>query len=170
MNRFFQALIGTFLTEHLPEHTVASEHPLRGMISYVPGWNPRRQQAAIPRPDFVISHGQRILAILDAKYRDLWEHSLTREMLYQLAIYALIGELGTATILYPTIHGQATEARIALRDPHNGGHRAIIALRPVPLERLDDLISARPTAALQRQRQAFARELAFGTGESRQGG
>ena len=103
------------------------------------------------------------MAILDAKYRDLWENPLPRDMLYQLAIYAMSHEGGTATILYPTTHAQATEARIEVRDPLHGGRRALVVLRPVALERLEGLVSAKPTAAVLRERRSFARELVFGT-------
>ena len=162
MNRFFQMLLGRFLKDNLPDLAVHSEHRLKGMLAYIPGWNPRRQQAPVPRPDFVVSTGAKVAAILDAKYRDLWENSLPRDMLYQLAIYATIHEGGTATILYPTTHAQATEARIEVRDPLGGKRRALVVLRPVLMERMDVLLSAKPTASILRERRAFAREMVFG--------
>jgi 5-methylcytosine-specific restriction enzyme subunit McrC len=163
MNRFFQMLLGRFLKDNLPDLTVHSEHRLKGMLVYLPGWNPRRQQAPVPRPDFVVSTGAKVLAILDAKYRDLWENSLPREMLYQLAIYATIHEGGTATILYPTTLAQAKEARIEVRDPMLGGRRALVVLRPVSLDRLEGLVSTKQTAAVLRERRSFAHEMVFGT-------
>jgi 5-methylcytosine-specific restriction enzyme subunit McrC len=117
----------------------------------------------------VVTQASKTVAILDAKYRDLWKNPLPRDMLYQLATYAMSHEGGTATILYPTIHTQATEARIEVRDPLTGGRRALVALRPVILDRLEGLVSARPTAAVLRERRSFARELAFGTKPLRPG-
>src|SRR6185369_300112 len=78
MNRFFQALVGRYLTDNLPEHTVHSEYRLKGMFSYLPAWNPLRKLAPTPRPDFVVTRGTQTVAILDAKYRDLWENPLPR--------------------------------------------------------------------------------------------
>jgi 5-methylcytosine-specific restriction enzyme subunit McrC len=162
MNRFFQALVGKYLSDNLTGHVVRSEHRLKGMFAYVPGCNPRRSQPPTPRPDFVVSQGPKTVAILDAKYRDLWDNPLPRDMLYQLAIYAMVHEGGTATILYPTTDDQATESRIEVRDPVLGGRRALVVLRPVVLGRLAELISAKPTAAVFRQRQSFAHHLVFG--------
>jgi 5-methylcytosine-specific restriction enzyme subunit McrC len=162
MNRFFQALLGRFLTDNLTDHTVLPEHRLKGMIAYLPGWNPRRQVAPVPRPDFVVSKANQVVAILDAKYRDLWETPLPREMLYQLAMYATVHQRGTATILYPTTQGQATEARIEVRDPLGGPRRALVALRPVLLDRLEALVTAKSTAVVLRDRRSFARELVYG--------
>jgi 5-methylcytosine-specific restriction enzyme subunit McrC len=163
MNHFFQALLARFLQEHLAGYTLREEHRLKGMLAYVHGHNPRRRRAPEPRPDFVILQQSKTVAILDAKYRDLWEHSLPRDMLYQLVIYALSQPLGTeAAILYPTLDAAAQPARIAIRDPRSGGDRAYIVLRPVDLLRLRDLLTDH---AGYRQRQAcaaFARYLTFG--------
>jgi 5-methylcytosine-specific restriction enzyme subunit McrC len=162
MNRFFQALLERFIKDNLPDFSVQSEHRLKGMLVYLPGWNPRRQQAPVPRPDFVVSTGINVVAILDAKYRDLWEQPLPSEMLYQLAIYATIYEGRSATILYPTTHEQAKESRIEVRDPFSGKRFAVVGLRPVLLDQLEGLVSAKPTATVLRQRWSFAREMVFG--------
>jgi 5-methylcytosine-specific restriction enzyme subunit McrC len=162
MNRFFQALLGRFLTDNLTDQNVLPEHRLKGMLAYLPGWNPRRQPAPVPRPDFVVSKANQVVAILDAKYRDLWETPLPREMLYQLAMYATVHESGSATILYPTTHAQAAEARIEVRNPLGGPRRALVALRPVLLDRLEALVTANSTAAVLRKRESFAREMVFG--------
>ncbi|HPJ84423.1 MAG TPA: hypothetical protein PLY09_06665 [Methanothrix sp.] len=162
MDRFFQALLSRFLRENLAGCSVLDEYRLRGMISYVPGRNPRGRRAPDPRPDYVIMREQKVVSTLDAKYRDLWENSLPREILYQLAIYALSrGSGGESAILYPTTAPEAEEAWIEVKDPIGGGGRARVVLRPVDLYKLRDLISD-GRAQASRERGAYARRLAFG--------
>lgn len=144
MNRFFQQLLGRFLEEHVPAGvpgaSVAQEHRLVGMLSYAAAHNPKGRQAPMPRPDFAVSR-QGLLVLLDAKYRDLWELSLPREMLYQLGLYAMSqGPLGSAAILYPTMTAEAKEARIDICDPLTSGLRGHVTLRPVHLPTLDALL------------------------------
>ena len=163
MNRFFQALLSRFLTEHLPEYTVHEEFPLHGMMAYAPAHNPLQRRAPVPRPDFAIREGQTVLALLEAKYRDLWETPLPRDMLYQLSLYALShGALGTATLLYPTLAAQAREQVIELNDVIHGGRRARVILRPVHLHTLADLLQREDSRDVARERAAFARWLALG--------
>jgi 5-methylcytosine-specific restriction enzyme subunit McrC len=162
MNQFFQALLARFLGENLEGYRFREEFGLKGMIAYVPGHNPRRRQAPTPRPDFVLMSGSQPVAILDAKYRDLWERPLPREMLYQLAIYAMIHEGGTSTILYPTPHAEATEARIEVRDPLRGGRRALVVVRPVDVGFLERLVSSKASSTVLRDRRQYAYQLVFG--------
>lgn len=163
MNRFFQALLARFLREHLVGYTIYEEYRLKGMLAYLPSHNPRHRHAPEPRPDYVIQRGSRTIALLDAKYRDLWEQSLPREMLYQLAIYTLSQASGAkAVILYPTLHLEAKEARIAIRDPLYSDDRAYIVLRPVNLLHLERLIKESDGRQKRQAGEAFANYLVFG--------
>ena len=164
MNRFFQALLSRFLRDHLEGYQVRDEHRLKGTFAYAPRENPRKRRAPTPRPDFVILKGTKVACILDAKYRDLWEHSLPREMLYQLAIYALsrVGPDRQAVILYPTLAGGAVDQTIVLNEPVVGTERAQIVLRPVQLLEMEGLVSARPSRRRERQCTLLAKRLVFG--------
>lgn len=163
MNLFFQVLLSRFLKENLQGYVVQEQHKIHTMMSYDPAHNPQRKKAPKPRPDYVVFHQTKIVAILDAKYRDLWEHSLPEDMLYQLAMYALSQPEGMqATILYPTMHFEAQEARILIHDPIYETSRASVVLRPVYLLELDELLKDKTTTDTMRKRAAFARWLAFG--------
>jgi 5-methylcytosine-specific restriction enzyme subunit McrC len=165
MNRFFQALVGRFLHDFLTDCQVHEEHALTGMMRYLPGRNPCRRQAPRSRPDFMISRGSTVVALLDAKYRDLWELPLPRDMLYQLGMYAMSQPPGaTVAILYPTIDQTAREALIEIADPVRGTGRAYVALRPVVLPRLVAAIAERS----QEVGRALAREM-VGTAAARAG-
>lgn len=164
MNRFFQALLSRFLGENLAGYSVRNEHRLKGMFAFAQFGNPRSRRTPTPRPDFMILTGNRIVSVLDAKYRDLWEEILPREMLYQLAIYAL-GHNGSdrlAVVLYPTLKGRAVDQTIVLKDPVHGAEKARIVLRPVDLLELERLVSA-PSGTMRKQRCAtMAKCLVFG--------
>jgi 5-methylcytosine-specific restriction enzyme subunit McrC len=156
MNRFFQALLFRFLSEHLPDHEVHPETSIRDMIGYRAGANPRHRRAPRPRPDFLVKRQGATVAVLDAKYRDLWDFELPREMLYQLSIYALSQPRpATATILYPTMHGAAVDAVLELRDPAGGDIMGFVVLRPVVISQLIEAIGERAELA---RAEALARE------------
>jgi 5-methylcytosine-specific restriction enzyme subunit McrC len=164
MQRFFQGLLARFLSEHLQDYAVQSQFEIEDMLVYVD--NPRHHQAPNPRPDYVVKQGRKVVAVLDAKYRDLWEKPLPPGMLYQLVMYALSQEHCTsATILYPTIHAEAREAKIEVRVPTYGKGFSYVVLRPVNLLQLETLLvnpDKKMIIEIERERAAFARWLAFG--------
>lgn len=162
MNAFFQALVSRFLRDNLPGYAVRDEHGLKGMMRYSPKFNPKRRQSPTPRPDYVVMSRGRIITVLDAKYRDLWERPLPRGMLYQLVVYAISQrERPQSSILYPTTDAQASEARIDVTDPLFGRHLGQVCLRPVFLPKIEMLVQEN-TSHARRERAAYARRLAFG--------
>jgi len=163
MNHLFQSIVSRFLNENLQGYRVSDERGLKNMMYYLPGYNPMRKKAPTPRPDFIVQKGHRAVAVLDAKYRDLWELSLPREMLYQLAIYALSQkDLRQAAILYPTLDPTAREARVGIDEPASGQRLGQVNLRPVDLAELEYLIRLPNSPKAARTREAFAAKLAFG--------
>ncbi|MBC7339284.1 MAG: restriction endonuclease [Firmicutes bacterium] len=174
MNRFFQGLLTRFLTENLEGYTVRPEYRLTGMLGYHPDYNPRGRASPTPRPDMLVvpatgaagpsgSGAAATPVVLDAKYRDLWENPPPRDMLYQLAMYALSMPGRSAAILYPTTCPAASEQRVEVRDPASGTRHALVDLRPVHIDYLASLIdgSATPSAVLLRRRRQYAHYLAF---------
>lgn len=163
MNRFFQAVLSRFLCENLTGYEVQDERVLRGVFCYDPANNPRNRRPSLLRPDFLVLRNRKVEATLDAKYRDLWERNLPREMLYQLALYALGQESlnRRATIIYPTLEEAACQQIVFVKDPLRGSSIAEIILRPVNLLKLDLLLRDKGINA-QRNRIEFAKCLAFG--------
>lgn len=162
MNSFFQALVSRFLRDNLPGYSVRDEHGLKGMMRYNPKFNPQRRQSPTPRPDYVVTQKGTIRSILDAKYRDLWEKQLPREMLYQLVVYAISHRTQPqSSILYPTTDAKAKEARIDVTDPIFGKFLGQVCLRPIHLPTIVELV-ATLTSQGRRDREAFAKRLAFG--------
>ena len=160
MNLFFQSLLQRFLSESLPGLQVDSQHGLTGMMRYVPGHNPRGRRSPQPRPDYAIRLRKQVLALLDAKYRDLWESPLPRDMLYQLSVYALSQPKGsTAAILYPTTANTARPSLIEIREPSTGMNAGYVALRPVNVGHLAELVEAEGSKG-QAAREHTARQLA----------
>jgi 5-methylcytosine-specific restriction enzyme subunit McrC len=162
MNHFFEALMSRFLRENLRGYTVIDQYRLRGMMAYRPDYNPQRRKSPTPRPDYVVTRDGRMAAMLDAKYRDIWTNGLPRDMLYQLAIYARSqDDDGSAAILYPTLEPLAKPEIIDINEVFYGEHRGQVIMRPVNLERLEQLITGTGVQA-ERERAVFAAYLVFG--------
>lgn len=158
MNRFFQSLLARFLNENLAGHQVSEEESLTEMMRYLPGRNPLQRTSPRPRPDFIIKRRARVMTLLDAKYRDLWEKPLPREMLYQLAIYALSQPTpATSAILYPTMSPHAREAVIEIREPSISRCLGFVSLRPIVLPQLVEVLAQGGRGCEQ-----LAFEMAFG--------
>lgn len=164
MNRFFQTLLSRFLRDNLDGCEVEDERRLEGLFRYDPVRNPQRRRAPVQKPDFVIWRGRKIVAVLDAKYRDLWEETLPRDMLYQVALYALgrPGPTRSAVILYPTTETTAREQAVAIQGPAGGLQQAEVVLRPVNLLELDELVRT-PGAQARKQRSQLAAQFVFGS-------
>lgn len=160
MNRFFQTLLGRFLTQYLVDHQVSEQTSIHGLFEYCAKQNPKRRRPPTPRPDYCVRAPDGRVLLLDAKYRDLWEQELPREMLYQLALYALSQKpVGRSTILYPTLAENAVDAVIHVSEPFSGSPKAEVVLRPVDLTRLSELLGMPPGIATQRSRCSFAENL-----------
>ncbi len=173
MNRFFQVLLSRFINEYLSGYNVQDEFRLHGMMKYQPGKNPQGRRSPCPRPDFAIFRSTTLVRLLDAKYRDLWEKPPTRDMLYQLSIYALSQEPGPksqAAILYPTLNRAAKEAIIMVNDPVTARPRGMVILRPVNLAILEELIRKRGTLGVERIAAGYAYKLVFGEATNRETG
>jgi 5-methylcytosine-specific restriction enzyme subunit McrC len=139
---FFQSLLSKLMKENLEGYTVRDEYTLHELFAYTPGFNPERRYAPKPRPDFAVMKGSKVICLLDAKYRDLWETKLPGEMLYQLSIYAVSG-IGnsTAKILYPSMSPQAKLQKIDIKNPATGNKYAEVMLQPVWLTQVAQLIN-----------------------------
>jgi 5-methylcytosine-specific restriction enzyme subunit McrC len=161
MNRFFQALVTRLLTDNLDGYIVKSEYALRDMMAFDPLRNPRGARSPRPRPDLAILRRARVEQLLDAKYRDLWEHELPRDMLYQLTIYALSQPaVRMASIIYPTLDERSRTACIEIRDPMTSAVSARVELRPLVLPLLAQLLD--DVDASRQELGRFASNLAFG--------
>ena len=127
------------------------------------GYNPNKKGDPLPRPDFVINEKGATIAILDAKYRDLWEKRLPREMLYQLGMYALVhNDVRSSTILYPTMNDDASEEKILINDPVSGSFHGSVTVRPVCVHQLDELIQMPVSRSTNRIKEKYTRYMVFG--------
>lgn len=158
MNRIWQQLLGRIFSEWAEGVEVREEYTLRSIFQRNHVFPPRGGLPR-PRPDFAVFVDGRLLGFLDAKYRDIWNLGLPREMLYQLSLYALAQGRGVAAILYPAPGRDAVEQRIDINDPLTLGSRGSVALRPVPLDAIERLIRAPASELRSQHRRVLARSL-----------
>lgn len=138
MNKLFQDFMGKFIGSNLENYLLKEEYSLRNMFKY--SVNPLNKNDILPRPDFAICKGSKVELILDAKYRDLWEKPLPREMLYQLSLYALSGvENKTARIIYPSSCKEAKLQSIDIRNVVTGVGIGRVELQPVDIHEILEL-------------------------------
>lgn len=163
MNRFFQRLLSRFLHDYLAGYEVEDEFRLKEMFTYDPMRNPLGRRSPVQRPDFLIRRNSDVVAVIDAKYRDLWETRLPRDMLYQLALYALgrKGAQKSAVILYPTLNSSARDQAVLIREPARGHPLAEVIVRPIDLTHLEALLRVHDRPS-ELQKQRLAAEWAFG--------
>ncbi|HOK64828.1 MAG TPA: restriction endonuclease [Bacillota bacterium] len=149
MNVFFERLILRLLHEYAEDYQVKDQYALRSMFAYDPFLNPQFRNPPTMRPDFALIRYGKVVRLLDAKYRDLWQSGLPTNMLYQLAVYALSG-VGdnTATIIYPATEDLPAQ-KINVISPIDGMQTASVILQPIDLIKTADLIH-HDRAALRR--------------------
>ena len=145
MNAFFETLVGRLLKDYSEEYRLKDQFSLHDLFMYTPSFNPKRKRSPTPRPDYALLKDGKVVKLMDAKYRDLWERNLPSDMLYQLAIYAVSG-IGnnTATILYPAIDDIPTIQKIDVNDPTSNSKLASVILQPLNLTKIADYISNDP--------------------------
>lgn len=161
MNAFFQRLVFKFLREYLDGFEVEGEHRLKGVFHYQPMPGAPDKKDPVPRPDFAVLVKRKPIIFLDAKYRDLAKHALPRDMLYQLAIYALgRSDCPQSAILYPTVSQLAKPACIEVLDATEGKPRAKVFLRPINLDLLLSVVAAPGVPGAAQNGRQLARQLA----------
>ena len=168
MNRFFQSLISRLLHDFLPGAglIVKDEKGLQGMVRWgarsIPG-----QKLGAPRPDYALLREGRLIALIDAKYRDIWLRGMPPGWLYQVSFYALAQGSTTseasAAIIYPTDSPQARPAEIEVAHPLRQTRLCSLWLRPVNLTGLAELLEGKSKEA-DKSLAILAQKLAIGEG------
>jgi 5-methylcytosine-specific restriction enzyme subunit McrC len=153
--------LSRFLRENLTTARIEDEFQVRNLFDYAKDGNPKRRQVPRPRPDYAVFCGRKLAGFVDAKYRELWARDLPPAWLYQLSIYALAAPTKLSIILYPSTDDSARDQKIEIHPPfqYPVSARASVWLRPVPLERLAELVGTDKGAENSAQRHDFAEAL-----------
>lgn len=141
MNLFFESLVSKLLQSISDQYSIVDQYRIGALFNYEPRYNPHNKRSPTPRPDFALIKNGVVMQLLDAKYRDLWNNSLPRDMLYQLAIYAASG-IGnhTATILYPAMNEIPSLQQINITNPLTQEYMAKIFIKPINLVKIAHFI------------------------------
>ncbi|MGB3552784.1 MAG: hypothetical protein WA993_19045 [Candidatus Binatus sp.] len=160
MNAFWQRLLEQFLSENIRDAKVRYQASLSDALRYQPDANPLRRKNPPLRPDFVVTQKNHVVAVLDAKYKDLWEKSPDASWLYQMAVYgSAFREKAEAVMLYPSTVEGVTDQRLEIRNPATGRLFGVVVLRAVNVSRLVSVIVAND----KRMGEKLVDELVFGT-------
>ncbi|WP_209121162.1 McrC family protein [Alkalihalobacillus sp. BA299] len=141
MNVFFEAFVEKLIRDFVPYYSLREQFKLHETFHYAPGYNPKRRKSPTPRPDYALLKKNKVVKLADAKYKDLWENALPRDMLYQLAIYALSsGDNKSSTIIYPSQNDLASTQKININNPMTNDKMATVVLKPINLNKLANLL------------------------------
>jgi 5-methylcytosine-specific restriction enzyme subunit McrC len=159
MNSFFERLLSRFLDDNL-EEGVLNQWPIRGVFAFAVNGNPKPRRAPTIRPDFALFRSGEP-TFLDAKYRDVWDLGLPPGWLYQLSIYAMASPNRKSVLLYATTSLEASDERIEVNQPVSRSQPpfATVIVRPVPLQRLAELVDPASARKLTIERRRLAQAL-----------
>ena len=127
MARVFERFVTRFLREHACSFEVSAQSLLDGLYRIEAG-GPCLSSVPTPRPDLIVRDRStgRVTGIFDMKYRDLWAHPVSRDILYQLSTYALASNADApSVVLYPATSGHRPDMSLAL-DVVGGRSRRIV--------------------------------------------
>jgi 5-methylcytosine-specific restriction enzyme subunit McrC len=126
MASLWEAFLTRFLDRFLPGVVVRPQRSL-GHLFHL-GAAPSNWRSPRPRPDLVLERAGRPTLVVDAKYRDLLRDGMTRDVLYQLSVYALAwsrdGREVPALAISPT-RGDPDTAHLELRPPDQPPRRIL---------------------------------------------
>ncbi|WP_224250282.1 McrC family protein [Hyalangium gracile] len=160
MALLFERFVTRFLQEHLREEEVSSQTSLHGLYRVV---QPSSGIGVpLPRPDMLVRRNKKVVAVLDTKYRDLAARGITREILYQMSVYAVAYAGGQEAAPVPAIALYPRETShediiYAFRHGLHGGESPII-LRAVDWAEASRALRAQASQAdLQRIARSWVR-------------
>lgn len=112
------------------------------LFLYNSDYNPQKLKSPTPRPDFAIMDEGKVVKLVDAKYKDLWNNRISSDMLYQLAIYAISGTGNkTATILYPSVNDIPSVQKIDIKNPVSNVKIGEVILQTINLVKIASFLS-----------------------------